>query len=134
MVGTSRPLKAARLPFVLIPLKSGHGWHINNRVTSWQMECLNPFEIRAWLAQGDDREISDNRNVLIPLKSGHGWHGCYRCEKRKGGVVLIPLNSGHGWHTTARLAAASPEVLIPLKSGHGWHIHPLLGFGHRPLS
>ncbi len=38
------------------------------------LQGLNPFEIRAWLAQYSNGEWLVYGGVLIPLKSGHGWH------------------------------------------------------------
>ena len=63
MVGTLAERQKAMHGFVLIPLKSGHGWH-----------------------EGDT-EHSDDVYVLIPLKSGHGWH-----IKAKEPIITISLN------------------------------------------
>ena len=82
---------------VLIPLKSGHGWHILSERTASGYARLNPFEIRAWLAH-NTCGIGCYCYVLIPLKSGHGWHQTY-VEENNLLQVLIPLKSGHGWHS-----------------------------------
>jgi len=43
--------KRVKLAKVLIPLKSGHGWHVVGEQGTDEAGCLNPFEIRAWLAR-----------------------------------------------------------------------------------
>jgi len=87
---------------VLIPLKSGHGWHTDGLTYSRLCKPrLNPFEIRAWLAHCRGYCHGSRSSVLIPLKSGHGWHK-YCQMRHTHSQVLIPLKSGHGWHISVQ--------------------------------
>jgi len=90
MVGTFLAPTPCGVSGVLIPLKSGHGWHMSFATA------------RVGVA------------VLIPLKSGHGWH-----KELQAGMsevkVLIPLKSGHGWHDAIAIPPGADGGLNPFE-------------------